>query len=103
MSLRLSVALNDKRSLSQTVEQIAGLISLEGDQRFAAQLMGAAEALRDSIFATREPLNRADYERQIGRIRAGLDETAFRAAWREGRGLTLEQVLKNVLSDSEGN
>ena len=46
-SLQLSVALDDKRTLSQTIEQLAGLNSLEGDHLFGARLMGAAEALRE--------------------------------------------------------
>jgi predicted ATPase/Fe-S-cluster formation regulator IscX/YfhJ len=102
-SLQLSAALNDTRSLAQALEQIAGLPSLDGDYQFAARLMGAAEALRDSIFATRDPLTRADYEQQIARIRENLDDTAFRAAWMEGRGMTLEQMLQRILPDSPMN
>ena len=51
-SLQLSLTLDDKRTLSQTLEQLAGLISLDGNHHTAARLMGAAETLRNSILAS---------------------------------------------------
>jgi hypothetical protein len=96
-SMRVSCGLNDKRSLSQGLDMLAGLISLEGEHEQAARLMGAAQALRDSIFAVIEPLNRSTYERWMAQVRANLDEATFTAAWAEGRLMTLEQAIEYAL------
>jgi hypothetical protein len=98
-SLTLSYVLDDKRSLSQTLEQIAGLISLDNEHEHAARLMGAAQALRDSIFAVVEPLDHPQHDRVIARLHANLDEAALAAHWAEGGLMTLEQAIECALSE----
>jgi hypothetical protein len=98
-SLLISQKLNDIRVFSETLEQYAELIALEGEYERSARLMGAAEIMRDSIFAALEPLNHSKHDRLIARLRANLDESAFAAAWAEGRLRTLEQALEDALSE----
>jgi DNA-binding NarL/FixJ family response regulator len=49
--------------------------------------------MRESIHAPLPPIDRADYDRLVGTVRAQLDEAAFAAAWAEGRTMTAEQAL----------
>jgi non-specific serine/threonine protein kinase len=98
-SLRLSREINDKRTLSQSLEQMAGLMSLQGEHQLAARLMGAAGALRQSIFAAVEPLDRPHHYRWVEQVRANLDEATLAAAWAEGRAMTLEQAVAYALED----
>ena len=97
-SLDLGYRQNDKRTLSQILDQFAGLMSLEGEHERAARLMGAAQALRDSIFAVVEPLDHAHRDNVLVRLGANLDESAFATAWAEGRLMTLEQAMDYAIS-----
>jgi tetratricopeptide (TPR) repeat protein len=98
-SLRLSAEINDKRSLSQSLEQMAGLMSLQGEHHLAARLIGAAEALRESIFAAVEPLDRLRHDRCLERVRTNLDEAAFATARAEGHVMTMEQAVACALAE----
>ena len=65
----------------------------------AAQLFGAAEAVRETLGAPRLELFGKHYRRAVAGLRNHLDETACAAAWAEGRTLTLEQALAYALED----
>jgi len=60
---------------------------------WAAQLWGAADALRDAIGVPIPPIERADYERSLSAARVHLGERAFAAAWAQGRAMTPQQAL----------
>jgi predicted ATPase/DNA-binding CsgD family transcriptional regulator len=61
--------------------------------RWAAQLWGAAEALRQHIGAPMPPVLRADYEQAVAATRSALGEKSFAAAWAQGRTMAPEQAL----------
>ena len=63
----------------------------------AARLLGAAEALRESVGIPLEPFRRADHEREVAALRADLGEEAFAAAWAEGRALPPERAAAYAL------
>ena len=70
----------------------------EGQLTWAAQLWGAADALRETIQVS-IPLNeRLDNERSIATARTRLGEKDFAAAWKAGRAMTPEQAIT-----SQGN
>ena len=62
----------------------------------AAQLLGATEA-QLNIDRDLDPLDRAEYERDVADIRAHLGEEAFTTALAEGRTTPVEQVISNAL------
>jgi hypothetical protein len=43
------------------------------------------------------PVYRAEYEQHVAAVRGALGETAFVAAWVEGRAMPLEQVVRYAL------
>jgi tetratricopeptide (TPR) repeat protein len=98
-SLRISIELDDKLTLSGNLDHLAGVMSLEGEHQSAARLMGAAEALRDSMAAPVKPLDRSRHDDIMARVHAGLDASTFAAAWAEGRLMTLEQAIEDALSE----
>ena len=61
---------------------------------WAAQLWGAAEALRDAPGMPIPPVEGADYERSLSAARVHLGERAFAAAWSQGRAMTPQQALE---------
>lgn len=64
----------------------------------SAQLLGAAESLRQKIGAPLTPVDRVDYERDVEAARRALGEEAFAAAWAEGRAMELEQAVECALA-----
>ncbi len=76
-----------------SLEELASVVAAQGEPTWAAQLWGAAEALRESLGTPMPPVDRADYERSVAVARAQLGKKAFVAAWEEGRTMTAEQAL----------
>src|SRR2546421_594908 len=70
-----------------------GVAAAQGELRWAAQLWGAAEALREEMAFPLLPADRAGYERAVTAAQAQLGVQAFTAAWAQGRNMTMEQVL----------
>lgn len=79
---------------------IARLAAAQGDTVRAARLIGAAEALRESLNAYPWHATRLAYEQNVADARAQLDEEAFAAAYTEGRSMTREQAFTYALEVS---
>jgi len=94
-ALALSWKIGDKRRVAFCLE---GLATVAGNGRHlrAAQLFGAAAALRDAIGAPLPPSEQADYERNLAAARTG-NVDAFAAAWCAGASMTLERAVEFAL------
>ncbi len=97
-SLMLSWELGDKEGIAEALEGIAMRLVASGDSHRATQLCGAVEFIRESLGTPLPADEHAYYEQRIATARAQLDESAFHAAWAEGRQMTLEQAIKYALS-----
>jgi non-specific serine/threonine protein kinase len=64
----------------------------------AAQLCGAAATWREAVSHPLLPPDRAEYDRQLERLRAALGEAAFAAAWAAGAALSLDQAAEYALA-----
>jgi len=89
-----------KEGIAQGLLGIGGVASAVRQAERAARLLSAAETLLDSIGLSVAvwPDVRADYERYVAAARAQLDEATFAAAWAEGRALSLDQIVAEVLN-----
>ena len=89
-------------AVSQVEEGLAMSREL-GDPRGAAKLWGAAEAHREQMGWSLSylDLTTSDYEQDLDAARASLDETAFDAAWAEGRTMSPDLALQYALSTEE--
>jgi DNA-binding CsgD family transcriptional regulator len=85
--------------VASLLEGLAGVITAHAQAERAATLWGAAEILREEVAAPMSAYEQAAYERAVGAARAQLDETAFAAAWQEGRAMSLEQATEYALSE----
>jgi predicted ATPase/DNA-binding CsgD family transcriptional regulator len=92
-SLALTEALGEQVIASFDLVGLAGVAAAQGELRWAAQLWGAAEALREAIAVPLPPVDRTGYEQAVRGARAQLGESAFAAAWQEGRMMTPGQAL----------
>ncbi len=79
--------------IAPTLEGLAAAAAEQGEASWAARLLAAAAALRDSLGAPLPPVSRADNERCVAAARAQLGEQAFTIAWAEGQSMTWEQAL----------
>ena len=92
-SLALSRELGEQFILSLSLEGLAEVLSGQGELRWAVQLWGAAESLREAIAVPLPPVDRPTYEQAVSFARAQLGEPAFQIAWQEGRTMTPGQAL----------
>ncbi len=97
-ALRMRWAMRHIRPLPAAFEDIADIACRTGQAETAARLYGAAEALREITDAPMPPLFRAEYDREIGRIRQALPAQTFYAAWHAGRHLNLEAAVAEALT-----
>jgi predicted ATPase/class 3 adenylate cyclase len=92
-SLALNQQVGEKWMTPFNLEGLASVVATQGALRWAAQLWGAAEALREAIDVPRLPVERTGYEQAVGAARAQLGEEAFAAAWQVGWMTKLEQLI----------
>ena len=86
----------DKWRCAECLEVLAWAARMQGRLERSARLFGAASAIRDSIGAPLSRTRKAEYEADLAAVRAGLGTDRFRAAWEEGRSMSLEEVADDV-------
>ncbi|MGH2411954.1 MAG: hypothetical protein ACRDGS_16555, partial [Chloroflexota bacterium] len=82
-------SLGDVVSVIATLEEVAKMLSMRGDQQGAATLLGAASTMRGEMDVPLSPASRADHEQLLGAVRIGLGNDPFAAAWEAGTKLNL--------------
>jgi ATP/maltotriose-dependent transcriptional regulator MalT len=100
-SLKVHHNLGDRWRMSSVLEGLAEAACAQGHLERAAQLFGAAEALRETIAAPIPPCERADHARNLSVALAGLGEEVFARARTRGRAMTLEEASEYALSEEE--
>jgi ATP/maltotriose-dependent transcriptional regulator MalT len=92
-SLAISCELSEQWVAAVFMVELGKVVAAQQKLAWAAQLWGAAEALRDA-FGVPIPLSeRADYERSLSATRVHLGERAFAAAWAQGRAMNPQQAV----------
>lgn len=102
-NLSLACGSDDKVSIHYSLVGLASVALGLGDQVRAAQLWGAAEAMRESFAIDLTPMARAliKYEDLLEDTRAGLDEATFTRAWAAGRAMAQDRAVEYALSEEE--
>ncbi len=93
-SLRLSQELGERHGVAECLDAMAGTGAVRGDGEKAAALFGAAEALRETIGASRAPDQRSWYERMLERAKAETDEARFANAYERGAELSVDDAIE---------
>ena len=96
--LRL-VELEFRDVIGYCFEGLAAVLSLTGQAGAATRLLGAAEALRDSLGVSLAPTERETHEETKTALRGALGENDFSAEWRRGRELTLDEAVAYALEE----
>ncbi len=100
-SLGLSRETGFRWNIRDCLVGLAGVSNARRQYDRAARLLGAAEALRqafETIGGGLSPELQADYDRRLASTRRSLGESAFAAAWAEGRAMTLDQAVEYALA-----
>jgi len=96
-SLTESQAAGDKVEIASCLEGVAGVVAAGeaslANVLWAAQLWGAAEALRETMGAPLPPVERATYEGRVAAARSSIGKRIFSAYCAQGRTMTPEQAL----------
>ena len=80
--------------LAHELECIAFIAVAQSQPERAAQLLGAAESIRQDIGAPMSPFERPEYDAAVSALRTQMDGEALASAWAEGRTLTPDQALE---------
>lgn len=88
----------DQRGIADCLDGMAGVLVVMGQAERAAELFGAAEALRERVGTVVWPANLADYQRSIAVLRDSLDAGTLDRAWLTGRERPPEAVIRSILA-----
>ncbi len=92
-SLALARTINLKELIATCLEGLAEVVTTQGNFVWAAQLLGAAEVLREAVSIPVPMVDRANYNHLVTDVCISLGEKVFAAVWVQGRTMTLEHVL----------
>jgi non-specific serine/threonine protein kinase len=84
--------------VAEILERMAALLAAGEEAMRAARFLGAADALREAIAAPPLPLDRTTRDEAARLAQETLGGAAWQAAWTEGRGMALEQVIVDALA-----
>ena len=91
----------DKQTVVECLEAMAGVAGARRQARRAARLWGVAQALREDIGAPLPSHELALLEPYLTTARSLVKEEAWEAARMEGRSMTLARAVEYALSDEE--
>lgn len=101
--LNLYSKAGEKRLIAESLEGMAAALGALKYWDRAARILGAADALRDSIGFPVPTIDRASYARSLDAVRAASREQIFNAAWADGHAMTLEQAIAFALENTNGD
>ena len=99
-SLTLRHRLDDIQGVSMSLAGLGGVLASCRQPEKAARLFGAAEAAFSRSTFQMQPVDRKDYENDVERARAQLDQGKFAQEWSKGRVLPVEKAVAYALETS---
>ena len=85
------------------MEKLADAAYVEKEYKKAAEIFGAAAALRAPINSVIDEADLPEYNRLIADLKSALGEEAFDLAWAEGQARALEDVTEEALQIPKNN
>ncbi|NUM48585.1 MAG: tetratricopeptide repeat protein, partial [Anaerolineales bacterium] len=98
-SLRLYQETESRPQQTSSLLGVAGVVFQRGDARRAAQLLGAVETALKALTIVIEPEMFHFHAQLMEKVRTGLGESAFQAAWNEGSQWSLEEAVRFALAE----
>jgi predicted ATPase/class 3 adenylate cyclase/Tfp pilus assembly protein PilF len=88
----------DKWHIALCLDRLARVAAAQGEWERAARLLGAEEALRETIGAPLPPSERNGREETLQRAHEHLGEELFAAAWADGYAMKLDHAIAFALT-----
>lgn len=102
-AIEISQRLGDRVFASVSLDGFGALMLARGEMGGAARLFGAAEVPREEI-GFKLPLTDSSFrDRYVSQAREALGDSAFTAAYEEGRGLSTDEAIALILEEPPAN
>jgi tetratricopeptide (TPR) repeat protein len=88
----------NRGAIANQLESVALLAVAREDHSRAAQLLGAAEAIREAADAPMLAFERAEYDAALATLRDRMDADALDSAWTDGRRLGADEAVSLALA-----
>ena len=92
-ALPMYVQISNRVCGAHCLETTAALAAATGRPAIGAELLGAAERMREQLGTAAPPYERIVRERGVADITRALDNAAASTAWARGRELTFEDAM----------
>lgn len=92
-SLALSMQMNHQWFIASCLERLGEVVVAENQALWAAQLWGAAAAIRTALATPIPPIERAPYEAAVEAAHLQLGEELFATSWETGLSLNARQAI----------
>jgi hypothetical protein len=99
-SLAQRQASRHRLGIIECLESIAVVAHAKEEPERAAQILAAAEAMRQALDAPHWAIDQTQHDRQVATLRAALGDGAFGTASASGRAMRLEEALELVVAPS---
>ncbi|MFN2134500.1 MAG: ATP-binding protein [Candidatus Promineifilaceae bacterium] len=85
-------------AVANQLESFAFIALAEDRLVRAARLLGAAQALRETLSSSMTPEEQRDYDEQVVALEAALDRDTLREAWEAGRALDIDAAVEYAIA-----
>jgi hypothetical protein len=92
-AIELAIEVGDKGCIVWCLASLGAVASAKGDPKRGARLLGAAEALANSIGGLLHPVDEREYEDWVSNIRTELGEERFAELRAEGQHMPPQQAV----------
>jgi non-specific serine/threonine protein kinase len=99
--LRSHWTAGDRTYLAYTFVVLAGVLNRLDQPVRAVRLLGAAEALRETLGGLRAFATLSRHDRLVASLRRRVGEADFEPAWAAGRGTTLNEIVVESLTATQ--
>jgi tetratricopeptide (TPR) repeat protein len=99
-SLRLNLERGARYGIYSALGVLGSTLYAQGQTERAARIVSAAEALRETLGASRPEGYGPLHERLLSGMRSRLGEAAFDEAWAAGRAMLLDEAVAEALDEA---
>jgi predicted ATPase len=100
-ALSIYAELGDTFYCANALDGLAAVALAAGERERAARLVSAAEALYETVGAPLDPWEQSLRDRTVAALREELEPDALEREWARGRGMGLEQAVREALGQIE--
>jgi DNA-binding CsgD family transcriptional regulator len=98
-TLAFSLEIGSRGGISQSFSSLSWVARARGDPERAGRILGATEALLETLGRRRPRASQDLHDAEVARLRKALGEQGLATAWATGRAMTLDQAVDYAQHD----